>query len=365
MLISDFAVAALSIASVASVPPPVAVGLPRLQSVMSWIPGDARCEGRAIDAAAIQRPLVEVAVLDPQYVRPVTYRFAVDASGRARSVAREGTDFMAFIQDLGPSLAASRFAAGAPSENCELRYSPKIEPLSDAAIKDLVAYSILSDQRLPKEGWDRFTTVGTCRDKPRQITLLRGFPDFRKVPSTPGAKDWALVAYDTDAKGRPINARIAHGTGNRAMEGAAIKALRKSRFSGGARTGCLFPYWRAAGRLDAPEKPTEGQMRPAGAICPEKIDWASRPTSHYPPAYRNRAVEGWAIVAFDTAPWGEVGNVRVLAAQPSADFGQQAVQIVRSGRVKPSAQGASGCVETVNFQMPDDYMTFDGGDAMR
>lgn len=95
-------------------------------------------------------------------------------------------------------------------------------------------------------------------------------------------------------------------------------------------------------------------MRPANAVCPAKVEWATRPTTFYPPAYRNRAIEGWAVVSFDTAPWGEVGNVKLLEAQPSADFGSQAMAIVRGARVTPSAQGASGCVETVKFMMPAD-----------
>lgn len=96
-------------------------------------------------------------------------------------------------------------------------------------------------------------------------------------------------------------------------------------------------------------------MRPTDARCPAKVEWATRPNSSYPPAYRQRAIEGWAILSFDAAPWGEIGNIKVLDAQPSADFGQQAIQILRSGRVAPSAQGATGCVETVKFKMPDHY----------
>ena len=54
--------------------------------------------------------------------------------------------------------------------------------------------------------------------------------------------------------------------------------------------------------------------------------------------------------------------MKVLDAQPSADFRQQASFIVRSGRVVPSPQGASGCVKTVNFMMPaDDFSVNEEG----
>lgn len=322
------------------------------RQILSWNPGEIRCDGVAVGGTAL-RPAVEIAMLDPQRIRAASYRFAIDAAGRTHSIARDPGDVSPFGQDIGPALAASRFAAGAKRENCVVSYAPKFESLANAPIADLVAYSIHpTGQKLPQEGWDRFGTPGNCREKPRPGPLLRGYPDFRKLASTPGSRDWSLVGYDTDAAGRPVDVRTAHSTGNAELDAAAVEAVRASRFTGGARTGCLYPYWRSAGKLAAPEQPAEEQMRPANAVCPAKVEWATRPTTLYPPAYRKRAIEGWAIVSFDTAPWGEVGNVKVLEAQPSADFGQQATYIVRSGRVAPSPQGATGCVETVKFLMP-------------
>ncbi|MDO9370204.1 MAG: TonB family protein [Sphingopyxis sp.] len=292
--------------------------------------------------------------MDPQRVKAVSYRFAIDAAGRTRSIARTADELFPFGQDIGSALAASRFPTGAARETCTISYVPKLDPLANAPIADLAEYSIIgSGVKLPKAGWDRFTALGNCRDEPRPAPLLRAHPDFLKLKAATGARDWSLVAYDTDASGRPINLRIAHGTNNDELDAAALDAMRASRFTGGARTGCLYPYWRAAAKLAAPPAPAEEQLRPANAMCSAKVEWTKRPTTIYPPAYRKRAIEGWAIVAFDTAPWGEVGNVRVLEAQPAADFGQQASFIVRSGRVAPSAQGASGCVETVKFLMPN------------
>lgn len=329
------------------------------RQMLAWQPGEVRCDGEAIGGTAL-RPAVEIAFVDPQRVRAVSYRFGIDAAGRTHSIARDPGELSPVGQDIGPALAASRFAAGAKRENCLIEYVPKFDALANVPIADLIAYSIHpAGPRLPKEGWDRIGAVGNCRDKPRPAPLLSGHPEFLKLKATPGARDWSLVGYDTDAAGRPINVRIAQGTGNDELDAAAVEAIRVSRFTGGARTGCLYPYWRSAGRLPAPGKPAEDLMRPANAACPAKVEWATRPTTYYPPAYRKRAIEGWAVIAFDTAPWGEVGNVRVLEAQPSADFGQQAMTIVRSGRAAPSAQGASGCVETVKFMMPADDTAID------
>lgn len=329
------------------------------RQMLSWNPGEVTCDGAAVGGTAL-RPAVEIAFLDPQRVRAVSYRFAIDADGRTGSIDRGANEFLPVGQDIGPALAASRFPAGAKRANCQISYTPKFGSLASAPLIDLIGYSINpTGQKLPQEGWDRIGSVGNCRDKPRPAPLLSGHPEFRKLKATPGARDWSLVGYDTDAAGRPINVRIAEGTGNDELDAAAIEAIRVSRFTGGARTGCLYPYWRSAGKLAAPEPPAEEQMRPATAVCPAKVEWTTRPTTRYPPAYRKRAIEGWAIVSFDTAPWGEVGNVKILDAQPSADFGQQAMTIVRSGRVAPTAQGASGCVETVKFMMPTDDQTAD------
>ncbi|AJA09311.1 TonB family protein [Sphingopyxis fribergensis] len=356
MLETGILITLLSIvANMPPAPPPVSGDrATSSQQMLSWNPGEVRCDGVAVQGGAVQRPAAELALMDPQRLKAATYRFAIDLDGRTRSIMRDNSGHP-FGQDIGPALAASRFPAGAKRENCEIDYTPKIDPLASAPIADLVAYSIHpTGAKLPLEGWDLFAPVGNCRDKPRPATLLRAYPDFSKVTPTPGSRDWSLVGYDTDDTGRPVNARIAHSTGNAELDAAAVAAVQASRFTRGARTGCLYPYWRAAAKLAPPKRPAEQELRPANAVCPGQIEWAVRPNSYYPPAYRKRAIEGWAIVSFDVAPWGEIGNVKILDAQPSADFGQQATFIVRGARVVPSPQGASGCVKTVNFMMPTD-----------
>jgi TonB family protein len=76
------------------------------------------------------------------------------------------------------------------------------------------------------------------------------------------------------------------------------------------------------------------------------------PPIGFPPEFERRGIEGWAVVRFDIAPWGGVGNVAVVAAEPAAAFGQQAVQIVGAARKAPSARGYTGCMARVLFKLP-------------
>lgn len=320
--------------------------------LLSWTPGEVRCDGMTIGASSVRRPWNQLVSRNIDRVKPATYRFGIDASGRPLSIVRDGEDFTPFAQDIAPALAASRFAPGADRKNCSITYSPNRQALSATPIEDLVSYSITpTSGPLPKEGWDRIRALGTCADAPRPQPLIRAFPNFREVASTPGVKDWSLVGYDTDASGRPVKLRIVHTTGNAAMDKASLKAVGDSRFTDGARTGCLYPYWRAPAKLAPPPVPAKDAFRPQDSTCAGRTEWAVAPTLRFPDSYRRRAIEGWAIVTYDLAPWGETGNVKVAASEPTEDFGKQAIAILRSARATPSAQGGSGCVETVRFDM--------------
>ena len=249
--------------------------------------------------------------------------------------------------------------------DCSIAFTAQAKSLGDAAVRDLMAYSISPfSGRLPPEGWKRIAPAGsTCMTRPRPAPLNRAFPDFDALPATPGARDWTMVGYDLDARGRPVNPRIVEGTGNRALDDASVKAVRKSRFTGGARTGCLFPYWRAPATLAAPVSPDPASLRPAEGNCPNDHGWAAEPRLIYPAAYRRRAIEGWAAIAYDVAPWGAIGNARIVASEPAAAFGQQALQIVQSARKAPSQSGATGCVDMIRFVMDRNDMPADAETA--
>lgn len=358
-------------------PPPIASASPHAasppasalaRSLVSWTPGTVRCaEGEAI-ARPPRRPLGQLiwsaapGAYRPEIYQPVPWHFAIDATGRTLGIARSVPAMTLPHADLGATLAATRFAPGAPRTGCTITYTPHVTALGEAPVADLISYTMSPDNGpLPPEGWARIRQQGTCNDPPPPAPLQRVFPDFRSLPGTPGVKDWAAVDYDLDAKGQPRNARVSHGTGNTALDAAATRAVTQSRFTPGARTGCRYPYWRAPATIPAPPAPDPASFAPdpasvadAAATCARPYSYATAPRLTYPAAYRRRRIEGWAILRFDVAPWGDIGNATVLAAEPTADFGTHALQVLRTARFQPAPAGRSGCVETVRFTMDAD-----------
>ncbi|RKH77604.1 TonB family protein, partial [Corallococcus praedator] len=76
------------------------------------------------------------------------------------------------------------------------------------------------------------------------------------------------------------------------------------------------------------------------------------PTGQFPPQFQRRAIEGWAIVQYDIAPWGATGNMKLLLAEPAAAFGDSALSLVRQAKFPASSTGAAACVMRVRFNMP-------------
>lgn len=348
------AMVAASTLAMAAPPYPAATTTVRMErGLMTWTAGAVRCEGGMVSPlGAMVRPLNTLAWIGNGGGGdggPTRIDFEIDASGRPISI-REA---ISGNQDLGPALAATRFPAAARS-GCSVSYTPRMAPIASAELADLVSYTLEPvTGALPAEGWSRIAllsgSAGDCMAPPRPQALSRAFPDFRKIPATPGVKDWAMVAYDLDGDGKPVHARVALGTGNRILESEAVAAVERSRFTEGARKACRYPYWRAPGDVSAPAMPRS--ERPPHATCPAKREWAVPPAMRFPTAYERRRIEGWAIVGYDIAPWGAVGNVKVLQAQPSDAFGRQAMQMLQGASAAPLAQGATGCIARVKFVM--------------
>jgi len=341
-------------------PPPIIddqpVGAP-LQW-LKWTPGEVRCGGQAVAPVAMGQPAGRFGFVPEGAPTQQRYRFRIDAAGRPLTIVQDS--MMTFSQvagdDPGAVLAVSRFPAGPARSDCTIAFVAQGTPIDAAPPGDLMAYSISSMfGRMSAPAWKRITPAGsTCFDTPRPAPLIRVLPDFDALPATPGVKDWSMVGYDLDAKGRPTQVRIVEGTGNRALDAASVKAIQGSRFTGGARTACLYPFWRKPAPVASPESPDKASLRPEGSNCPADRPWAVMPKLIYPAAYRQRGIEGWAAIAYDVAPWGETGNIRVLASEPATAFGQQAIQIVRLARKAPSQESATGCVEIVRFVIGKD-----------
>ena len=354
-MISPIAVAQiLPIAAMVPAPPVVMTppSSPPVASLLAWEPGDVRCGAAVVVATRTERPWLQRVYGASARYAPVTYAFDIDARGRAMSIRKaEGAPQFGVIDDLAPALAVTRFAPGRPSSGCSVVYTPRLTPLDQAPLADVIAYSANPvSGPLPSDAWKRIYAGGTCRDDSGAGLRSRAFPNFRTIPAQPGMRDWSLLGYDVDADGIPVNIKTIAGSGNAALVEASRQAVSETRYWSGGLTGCRFRYWRAPANLPAPAVPDENRYKPANASCPDRREWASPPVLRFPEPYRRRAIEGWAVVTYDVAPWGQIDNIQVKASQPSEDFGNQAIAVLRSARVKPGA-GAVGCVERVRFEM--------------
>ncbi|ESZ85788.1 MAG: biopolymer transporter TonB [Blastomonas sp. CACIA14H2] len=350
---------ALPLPSAVTVPPPPIViapsPAPAVASLLSWTPGDVNCGGKAASVVRIERPWLQRVYPNSAKYAPVSLAFDIDASGRPLAISKgnAATPF-GVADDLGPALAVTRFRPGQAKTGCTIVYSPELTAIDDAPLSALMAYSAnqLSGP-LPPEAWKRIFATGTCKGDAAAGLRNRAFPNFRAIPAEPGVRDWSMVGYDVGQDGASINIETLASSGNAALDEASQAATAETRYWSGAFRGCRFSYWRSAGTLPAPPAPEEDAFRPAGATCPERRDWATPPVLRFPEPYRRRAIEGWAVVTYDVAPWGEINNIQVKASQPSEDFGTQAVAVLRSARVE-AGPGAVGCVERVRFVMEPD-----------
>ncbi|MEZ0495443.1 energy transducer TonB [Sphingomonas sp. IW22] len=344
-------------------PPPVAVSSQHIASdprLVRWMPSSIVCAGAEVNATA-RRPYVGLIWGD----RPLTeqhFRFDIDARGRAVGIASVDASAPEAVpawqparDDVVPSLAASDLSGARERRDCRISYRGEAFSIESAPLPDLISYTVRPmGQRMPESGWARIRGgVDDCVREPRAPWLKHVTPDWRKVTAQPGVDDWVLLGYDLDGEGRPDKVRVVTGTQNAQVDSAAIAALHESQMvTDGPRRGCLVPYHRPAARLLAPESPETASLRPAGATCPDRADWMTPPRLTFPEPFRRRSIEGWAVVAYDVAPWGEVGNLRVLTAQPAADFGTAALNVLRAAKRKPvDGAGYTGCVERIYFKM--------------
>jgi hypothetical protein len=335
--------------------------------VRSWDSGTITCNGDAVAAAEWIAPHSQFA---PKKLLkfPVTIGFAIDATGRALDIrvleggyvegkfeidaqtSQINTQrlFEALaVRDLMPSLRASRFAQGAPKANCRVDYTPRYDdaagigrdPLARiAAVPGFKITAALSDQ----------LGGGDCNTVGWPAPLLRGFPDFRKVSAREGVRTWTWIRLDIDEAGAPINPTVIASSGDATLDAEGLRAYRVSRFAGGPRTGCVAVWWRDPGLIPAPPAP-ENCAFPGHRSCAALRSWNTKPKLTYPQAYNERQIEGWAVLGFDIAADGSIGNVNVLAAQPSEEFGTAGAAVLQSGRFAAGDEALTNCIEQVRF----------------
>ncbi len=339
--------------------PNAGIVAPPRQQLGRWVMSPVLCAdtaGAGLAAQAVVRAPEPQRFLGWSGVSPrrtLTLDFRIDADGRPLSIARRTVGSVVYVpdaEDVVPAFAATRFAPGAARTRCTATFTADLTPIAAAPIEDVMAYSVFAATPI-KAIWDRLkVTGGDCTD-PAPDVLLRAFPAFRAMPDQPGYQTWSMTGYDLDRSGRPRNVRTIGGSGTPVLDRTSREAVARSRFERGVRTGCFYPYRKHATILAAPAAPTEDEMRPAGATCPHDHVWNQAPALRYPAPYWRRSVEGWAVVAYDVAPWGQTGNIRVLKAEPSAEFGDAAMAMIRSATLKTAGTGYVGCVDRVLYIM--------------
>lgn len=351
----------------------VAGPAPPILRIARFVSGPVRCAGAEQQVQMREEPFpAGVAFLPPGGApAPVLLEFRISAEGQPLGIRRRSRESSpgVDIRDLAPALATWRFARGEERRDCEVAFRIDIQPVANADLDPLYRYVALSRPSLPgyvqavsRAAFERIRPAGsTCYD-PAPTVRQRNYPPFEDIPQAPGTVSHAFISFDIDAAGRPRSLRVASSSGNARLDRESLAAVAGSRYAPQARRGCIYYYFRRGERpVEPPERLPVERFRPEGATCPVEAErrWESLPALTFPHDFGPRAIEGWAVIQFDLAPWGGVGNARVVAAEPAEQFGEQALRIISQARARPSEAGYRGCVERVVFVLPRDNPGFE------
>lgn len=364
-------VALVPTTALATVPPPP-VPAAKL-NVVSFAAPPARvsCDGREV-------AVVESAPIHPKawqaWIPPVgststpalpppgqSFTFSVNADGAVTDLKR-GPGFTPWpSDDQAAAVASWRFAPGAPATGCKLDLAPTQTVLDDTAPAKLFELLAFERRNAPPAVREALAKAGDCNQPPRRAPDLIAYPDLRAFKDKSIAPPWAGVRYNIDAKGVVRDVRVVAQGGAQAFADAAASSIAESRFyPGPARTGCYAAFAVNSKATPAPARPDIKVFERPGDACDITREAMNVPENKtFPPAYGARGVAGWAIVRFDVAPWGQIGNVEVVASQPSETFGVAARNLVQSARPTAPATGYRGCLVPIAYAIPAPVDDFD------
>lgn len=296
-----------------------------------------------------------------------TLKFSIDGGGRALSIegpgdgrAEQSFESGSFedSSDLEAALATWRFVTSRPLTGCTLAVAGTRIAAEAAPPIMLLAMARAAHGFMFADGADlakRALPAGSnCYKGPPLRPRTQSFPDWDRLRLRSGTISQALIAYDIDAAGAPINVRATASSGKATVDEELLRSVRDSRFAPTARAGCVAAFWETADPpLLAPRAPMSSMHRPAGSTCPPDIlkRLVFAHPQVFPPAFQRRNIEGWGLMGFDVSPWGEVGNVKVIDAQPGKAFGEAAMGLLREAKVKDAKVGYVGCVALTAFSM--------------
>ena len=329
--------------------------------ILDWQAGAIECDdGLSRPASLIPAPYPRRSSRSPGKPSEATYSFTLGAEGRAMSIAFVKPDLIGIIdptpgwrQEIAPALAAARFEPVDEPVQCRVQFTEIAVPMDEATLEQIIRLRVKARRaRVPNEAWSRFSP-GNCSGK-RLKTLTRRYPDFRKVEPILGANHWTFVSYDISPSGDPANVRVIDSSGSDELNAEVTSAVEGSLYvDGEPRTGCWYYYFKGAGVIEEPERPDLSVYGDQPARCEADDKWAKEPRLNYPGSYQRRGIEGWVTFRYDVAPWGEIGQVEVIDAQPAMDLVRYAQPVLVSGEYKPSEEGLSGCIERVVFKLPE------------
>lgn len=314
-----------------------------------------RCDGRRIDPVYVEslspRVIAAPSTADHE-PSTLVLQFSINEGGRPRSIRPAPAATPRFIptDDAQATLAAFRFAPGQARADCAMTVRQTPRPLAEAS-REHLAFAYAVDRARPAAVARQLARQGDdCGDRPRPAVAVYPSPDVGRPP--PGGRAWSVTRWNVGRDGRTSDVETLASSDDAAFDAEARRVVVASTFQPDApRRGCINAWTRPGEPLpDAPEpEPTGDPLK----NCPAEL--RARFTHGrltYPGAFQQRGIEGWAIVRYDIASWGEAGAVEVLEAQPAAAFGEAARNIVRAGRATPGHVAGIRCTDRIIFRLP-------------
>jgi TonB family protein len=344
-------------------PPPVILSHPPIgdrpveQTILGSPDAQVTCDGAPV-TPTWREDLAPISLWQaPDAGSEMSLAFTIDDDGRTRDIRTTRPFGGADDDAIQASLAAWRFPAQA-AKDCRLTVRWRTTRLDKAETSDLLRYFAVTRTTGPLRDAvaRKLGGPGADCDRRGRPPRLMAFPDFkagRRPPS--GGRTWTVVRWNVDEEGRATDVETLGSSGDADLDAEGRRAVGETLLRPGPPlTGCVYNFYRVGETLPAPPIPPE-RDDPLQK-CPDEIGdrFTARPNPDFPESFRQRAVEGWALVRFDIATWGEIGNVEVVEAQPAAVFGEQARRLVQSSRATPAFDAGVRCVVPVRYRLPAD-----------
>jgi hypothetical protein len=347
---------------VGAAPPPVPQAQPSAMRIASFHAGPVRCGAlEEVPVRAVTPLPTAAAVAGPG--EPIRFGFRIDQDGRPLSIRQIGgpADPALDIRDLAPALAAWRFEPGPGQPDCEVSFTVQLDGVETADEALLYRYAALGRMQIPGGSGDALIGQAFARLRPRGSTCIADpIPRepinlrFQSIPEVPGGMSYDFFSYDVDWQGRPIHIRLLNSSGNRLLDMEGDIAIGRARFEARPRIGCLYYFYRFSTERAPPPPLPPIDLQPASAACGGDIQRQINALvqMQFPIEFMRRPTEGWVVFSYDVAPSGELRNIRILASEPAARFGEEVSRAATAVRLTQIQTEQHDCFQRVQFRLP-------------